>query len=86
MTDLAVERKSVLVVSPRASQGTSVTIAPQDTASDILEKAGLSPRDMLLKPGAEAEFAPTDLPFEEVPDGAKLYVVPASTVGGRPWA
>ena len=81
MMPTRIETKLVHIVSSRPLRDVPVEITPQDTASAVLEKAGLSPNDMLMKPGDQADFGPTDLPFNEVPDGGKLHVVPQSTVG-----
>lgn len=79
-----IETKTITVVSSRPLKEVPVEIVPQDTASDILEKAGLNARDhMLMRPGDQAEYGPTDLPYSEVPNGGKLHVVPHSTVGAR---
>jgi hypothetical protein len=78
----ATETKLVHVVSSRPRKEVPVEITAQDTASDVLEKAGLNAADqMLMKPGDQADYAPTDLPFKDVPEGGKLHVVPLSTVG-----
>jgi hypothetical protein len=82
MTANTVQTKLVHIVSSRPPKDVAVEICPQDTASDVLERAGLSPNDMLMKPGDQADYSPTDLPFNDVPDGAKLHVVAHSIVGG----
>ena len=75
--------KLISIVSSRPPKEVAVEVTPNDTAADILEKAGLDPQDMLMKPGDQADYAPTDLPFETIPDGGKLHVVPQSVVGGN---
>jgi hypothetical protein len=82
MTINAASPKLVTIVSSRPRKEVPVEILPQDTAAAVLEKAGLEPNSsMLMKPGDEVDYGPTDLPFNEVPDGGKLHVVPHSTVG-----
>jgi hypothetical protein len=84
MTSSATSTKLVTIVSSRPRKEVPVEMTPQDTAAAVLEKAGLNPNDnMLMKPGDQADYGPTDLPFEDVPNGGKLHVVPHSTVGDR---
>lgn len=83
MTVIETQLKTIQIVCSRPLKEVPVEIYPHDTASDILDKASLNARDhMLMKPGDQAEYGPTDLPFHDVPDGGKLHVVPHSTVGG----
>ena len=82
MTPVTDQTKLIDIVCSRPLKKVSVEVSPQDTASDVLEKAGLSSRDyMLMKPGDQADYDPTELPFDDIPDGGKLHVVPHSTVG-----
>lgn len=73
--------KTITISSSKPTKDTLVEIFPDDTATAILEKAALSPRDMLMKPGGQDEYEKTALPFPDVPDGGKLHVVPFSGVG-----
>ncbi len=81
MTPSMSEIKHVHIVSSRPLKTVDVEVAPQDTAAAILEKAGLDPNDMLMRPGDQNAFEPTDLPYSEIPDRGKLHVVPFSGVG-----
>ena len=76
------QTKMIHVVSSRPLKDVTIEIVPEDTAASILEKADLDPNSLLMKPGDQADYGPTDLPFPDVPDGGKLHVVPSSTVGG----
>jgi hypothetical protein len=73
--------KRVTIVSTRPRKEVVVEVSPQDTASDVLEKAGLAPDDLLMQPGDQADFEPTSLPFDAVPDGGKLHALKQSSVG-----
>lgn len=74
--------KNIRIVSSRPPKEVIVEITPDDTASSILEKADLNPNDyMLMKPGDKADYAPTEMVFETVPEGGKLHVIQSSTVG-----
>jgi hypothetical protein len=76
------ETKLVHIVCSRPLKDVPVEVYAEDTAAAVLEKAGLNSGDyMLMKPGDQADYGPTDLPFADVPDGGKLHVVPHSTVG-----
>lgn len=75
------ETKSLTIVSSRPRRECAVEIGPGDTAAAILTKAGLDPNDLLMKPGDQEDYSPTDLPFDSVSNGSKLHVVPASVVG-----
>lgn len=75
------QTKQVTLVSSRPPQSRTVAIRPDDTASMVLERAGLDPMDMLLRPGDQDEFAPTELPFGEIPNQGKLHAVGACDVG-----
>ena len=85
MTPTATEvirTKLVNIVSSRPLKQVPVEIGPEDTAADVLDRAGLDAQDhMLMKPGDQADYGPTELPFDDVPDGGKLHTVPHSTVG-----
>ena len=82
MTPTSIQTKLVYIVCSRPLKEVPVEANPQDTAAAILEKAGLNAADfMLMKPGDQADYGPTDLPFADIPDGGKLHVVPHSTVG-----
>jgi hypothetical protein len=79
--------KLVRIVCSRPLKEVPVEVGPDDTASDVLEKAGLNAGDyMLMKPGDTADFEPIEPVFHEVEDGGKLHVVPHSTVGALRWA
>lgn len=74
--------KLIRIVSSRPPKEVAVEITPDDTASSVLEKAGLNANDnMLMKPGDQADYGPTELVFDTVPEGGKLHVIPNSTVG-----
>ena len=73
--------KQIRIVSSRPRQEIAVELTPNDTASSVLEKANLDPNDLLMKPGDQREYEPTEAPFDDVPDGGKLHVVPHSSVG-----
>ncbi len=74
--------KTVKIVSTRPRKEVTVDVAPEDTASAVLEKAGLDPNDqMLMMPGDKADFEPTEAVYPQVSEGGKLHVVPQSTVG-----
>lgn len=74
--------KNIRIVSSRPPKEAIVEITPDDTASSVLEKAGLNAGDnMLMKPGDQADYGPTELVFDTVPEGGKLHVIPNSTVG-----
>jgi hypothetical protein len=82
MNPVTNQTKMIHIVCSRPLKDVPVELAPQDTASDILEKAGLASDDyMLMQPGDQSDYNPTDLPFHDIPDGGKLHVVPHSTVG-----
>ena len=82
MTMTDTQTKHIRIVSSRPSKEVAVEITRDDTASSVLEKAGLNASDyMLMKPGDQADYAPTDLVFDTVPEGGKLHVIPNSTVG-----
>jgi hypothetical protein len=82
MTAIPTQTKLIEIVCSRPLKTVSVEIDPHDTASDVLEKAGLNAEDhMLMKPGDQADYGPTEVPFHDVADGGKLHVVPHSTVG-----
>ena len=80
----AAATKLIQVVSSRPPKTVLVEIEPGDTASSILQKAGLDPNDgMLMKPGDQDAYNNTDLPYDDLPvSGGKVHVVPQSTVGG----
>ncbi len=80
---IATQTKTITISSSKPTKEILVEILPDDTAAAILEKAGLSPRDMLMKPSGQEEYPPTSLPFADVTDGGKLHVVPFSGVGKR---
>lgn len=74
--------KFVQIVSSRPPKQVTVEVNPDDTASAVLEKAGLDPNgSWLMKPGDQADYAPTEIPFGDVSDGGKLHVIPNSLVG-----
>ena len=76
------QTKLITIVCSRPLKEVPVEVGPQDTASDVLEKAGLNSNDhMLMKPGDQADYGPTEMPFGDLSDGGKLHVVPHSTVG-----
>ena len=82
MSDTTLQTKLIHIVSSRPLKDMTVEIGPDCSAGDVLEKAGFNPVDyMLMRPGDLADYGPTELPFDEVPDGGKLHVVPHSTVG-----
>ena len=75
--------KLVQVVSSRPPKTVLVEVEATDTASAIMQRAGLDPNDgMLMKPGDTDAYGNTDLPFDDLPaSGGKVHVVPQSTVG-----
>lgn len=74
--------KQIYVACSRPRIKTQVQVAPSDTASDVLGKAGLNADDyVLLKPADMADFSPTEAVFPEISDGIKLHAVPDCTVG-----
>ena len=81
MTSTTSETKLVHIVCSRPLKELSVEVTPHDTAAAVLTKAGREPEDMLMKPGDQDAYEPTELPFDDVPDGGKLHVVPHCTVG-----
>jgi hypothetical protein len=79
------DTKTVHLVSSRPRRDVQVQIGPTDTATDVLTRAGLSPNDSyIINPGNQAEFKMDELVHPAVSDGAKLNVVPQSSVGGAP--
>lgn len=80
--EILTSTKTIRIVSSRPPKEAIVEITSDDTASAVLEKAGLNPNDyMLMKPGDKADYAPTEMVFDTVPDGGKLHVIQSSTVG-----
>lgn len=75
--------KTVHLVSSRPRRDVQVQISPTDTASAVLEKAGLDVNDhYLIKPGDQTEFGMDETIYDSVSDNGKLNVVPQSNVGG----
>ena len=82
--ETAMPSKFIRIVSSRPPKEAMVEISPDDTASVVLEKAGLDPNgSWLMKPGDRAEYEPTELPFNDVSDEGKLHVIPNSMVGSH---
>ena len=81
----ATATKLIQVVSSKPPKTVLVEVEPTDTASAILQKAGIDPNDgMLMKPGDQDAYNNTDLPFGDLPEaGGKCHVVPQSTVGAE---
>ncbi|HLV88696.1 MAG TPA: hypothetical protein VKV39_17050 [Candidatus Sulfotelmatobacter sp.] len=75
------QTKQITLVSSRPPQAQTVAIAPWDTATAVLERAGLDSHDLLMRPGNESDFEPTDRPFGSLLDFTTLQVVPACEVG-----
>ncbi len=70
----------VRILSSKPKKEVLVEIVPGDTATAVLEKAGLDANDyMLMMPGNQNDYAPGDSVWESAPDGGKLHVVPSST-------
>jgi hypothetical protein len=77
MTRTITVTKQVHIVCYRPLKDVGVRVAPYDTAAAVLEKAGLEANDyMLMRPGDQADYGPTDLPFKDCPDGGKLHCMP----------
>lgn len=77
------DTKTVHLVSSRPRKDIQVTVGPTDTATDVLQRAGLDPNDQfIIKPGDQTEFGMDEPVFPHVADGGKLNVVPQSIVGG----
>ena len=76
------ETKSIRIVCTRPRREKIVEVSSDDTASAVMEKAGLNPNDyILMKSGDEDEFNLGDQVHGEVSSGGKLHVVPQSDVG-----
>lgn len=73
--------KTATVVGTHPPKEITVDVDPEDTAAAIVDKAGLDPGTLLMMPGDEGIYAPTALPFEELPPKAKLHTVSDATVG-----
>jgi len=71
----------IRVVSEKPYKEAKVTIEPDSTASEILEKAGFDPNlFMLAKKGNESVYELGDQPYADMHDGEKLNVVQHSNV------
>ena len=76
------ETKTVHLVSSRPRLDLQVQVSPTDTASTVLNNAGLDPNDhYIIKPGDQTEFGLDETVYQHVSDGGKLNVVPQSNVG-----
>jgi hypothetical protein len=75
--------KLIRIVCSRPRKDVSVEVLPDDTASAVLEKAGLDPNDyVLIQPGDQADYEPTACIYSDISDGCKLHTIQQSTVGG----
>jgi hypothetical protein len=77
------DTKRVRIVDPNQPQNDRmVEVVPQDSASDVLRKAGLDPSDyFLMNPSTQQAFELTDSVAPSAVDGGKLHVVMQSKVG-----
>ncbi len=74
--------KSIQIVSSRPPKDLNVELAPEDTVSAILERVGLDPNQYwLMRPGDQAEYELSEMPYSDVSDGEKLHIIPNSIVG-----
>ena len=82
--ETAVQSKNVRLVCSRPRKEFTIEVAPDDTASSLLEKAGLNADDyIILKPGDQSDFQPAEAIWKEAVDGGKFHIVPQSSVGNK---
>ena len=89
MAEAVAAKKSVRLVCSRPRKEFTVDVTPDETASSLLEKAGLNANDyIMLKPGDQSDFQPADAVWGEAVDGGKFHIVTQSSVGtgGQPGA